>query len=120
MLRAAAISCALVAAPASSLAGLSDFDQTAALVAKAICIGVHTDASYNQAWDQGTPDARARGLTVDRIEAVKAENGEAAIQQRANEMIRDQGCRALIPDQAYAVFGPYKPLSPNSFQGFYD
>ena len=35
-------------------------------------------------------------------------------------MIRDQGCRALIPDQAYAVFGPYKPLSPNSFQGFYD
>ena len=45
---------------------------------------------------------------------------EAAIQQRANEMIRDQGFRALIPDQAYAVVGPYKPLSPNSFQGLYD
>ena len=37
MLRAATISCALVAAPASSLAGLSDFDQTATLVATAIC-----------------------------------------------------------------------------------
>ena len=109
MLRAAAISCALVAAPASSLAGLSDFDQTATLVATAICIGVHTDASYNQAWDQGTPAARARGLTVDRIEAVKAENGEAAIQQRANEMIRDQGCRALIPIRPMPSLGLTNP-----------
>ena len=120
MLRAAAISCALVAAPASSLAGLSDFDQTAALVATAICIGVHTDASYNQAWDQGAPDARANGLTVERIEAVKASQGVEAIQNRANEMIRDMGCESLIPQQAYAVFGPYKPLGPSSFDGFYD
>ena len=120
MLRSAAVGLSLALLPTAGLAGLSDFDRTAERVATAICIGVHTDASYNQAWDQGTPAARARGLTVDRIEAVKAENGEAAIQQRANEMIRDQGCRALIPDQAYAVFGPYKPLSPNSFQGFYD
>ena len=120
MLRAAAISCALVAAPASSLAGLSDFDQTATLVATAICIGVHTDASYNQAWDQGTPDAQAIGLTVERIEAVKASQGVEAIQTRANEMIRDVGCQALIPEQAYGVFGPFKPLGPSSFEGFYD
>jgi len=51
---------------------------------------------------------------------VKANQGVEAIQDRANEMIRDVGCQALIPEQAYAVFGPYKPLGPSSFDGFYD
>tara|TARA_B100001939_G_scaffold117538_1_gene101956 strand:- start:15 stop:377 length:363 start_codon:yes stop_codon:yes gene_type:complete len=120
MLRSAAIGLTLTLLPAAGHAGLTDFDQTAELVATAICIGVHTDASYNQAWDQGTPKARAKGLTVDRIEAVKANQGVEAIQDRANEMIRDVGCQALIPEQAYAVFGPYKPLGPSSFDGFYD
>ena len=57
---------------------------------------------------------------MERIEAVKASQGEEAIQNRANEMIRDLGCESLIPEQAYAVFGPYKPLGPSSFDGFYD
>ena len=120
MLRSAAVGVTLALCPSAGLAGASDFDRTAELVATAICIGVHTDASYNQAWDQGTPDARANGLTVDRIEAVKANQGVEAIQDRANEMIRDVGCQALIPEQAYAVFGPFKPLGPTSFDGFYD
>ena len=120
MLRPAAIGLSLTLLPAAGLAGLSDFDRTAERVATAICIGVHTDASYNQAWDQGAPEARANGLTVERIEAVKASQGEEAIQNRANEMIRDVGCESLIPKQAYAVFGPYKPLGPKSFDGFYD
>ena len=120
MLRSAALGLTLTLLPSAGLAGLSDFDRTAELVAKAICIGVHTDATYNQAWDQGTPDARANGLTVDRIEAVKTKQGIEAIQNRANEMIRDVGCQALIPKQAYAVFGPYKPLGPHSFDGVYD
>ena len=120
MLRSAAVGLTLAILPASGLAGLSDFDKTAELVATAICIGVHTNASYNQAWDQRTPQARASGLTVDRIEAVKVKQGVEAIQNRANEMIRDLGCQELIPQQAYAVFGPYKPLGPGSFDGFYD
>ena len=120
MLRSAAIGLSLALLPAAGLAGLSDFDRTAERVATAICIGVHTDASYNQAWDQGTPNAQAIGLTVERIEAVKASQGVEAIQNRANEMIRDVGCQALIPEQAYGVFGPFKPLGPSSFEGFYD
>ena len=120
MLRSAAVGLSLTLLPTAGLAGLSDFDRTAERVATAICIGVHTDASYNQAWDQGAADARANGLTVERIEAVKASQGVEAIQNRANEMIRDMGCESLIPQQAYAVFGPYKPLGPSSFDGFYD